>query len=908
MKSSVLVVGAGIAGMRAAAELLQHGLKVHLLESGSRIGGMMARIHRVYPTHEHPACALFPLTTPLLDNPNLTILTSAELGFVQGRAGQFQVRVLCRESGGSDRPAESMLEIGAVIIATGLEEERDPALTCHGRFSNVITGLECERQLSPLGPTGGDIRLASETPAQRVAWIVRTERAPVTFMSATAQARGAQEADRDRESTILFDKRPRDGHGYEEYVREAEQRGIRYIQVSSVETSQEATGQLSVSYVGADGDPGSLQTDMLVLSAPLIPREETRALAERLGLKLDGDGFFERDPATGHPVSTSREGVFVCGAVQGAEGIAESVIQACAAASHAAALLTPVRGTEVAAPVEKSLVPVRPNDEPQILVVIDRGGEEVPPVLDLDELASYTRNLPGVRRVEVAQDVSDGAKIREWLETGEFNRLVVAGPSPITHETVLQRHTESGRLNRYLLEMVNLHKQCAQVHSQDIDAARQKAKTLMKMGVLRARRLEPLEDLTVSVTQSCLVIGGSPSGIACATRLASMGTMVHLLESESDPGAVAGNDHPLVRPMVAGLATERNIEVHSPATVGDIRGHVGNFEVEIVGEAKREILTFGAIVLASRTDRTAGFHVTPLETSLRLERDENGRYVTTQGILNPLDLTTDGVFVCGPARAALDTERQIIDGEAAASRAGCILSSPIMVRPPVISKVVDKNCDGCAYCVEPCPTRSISLLEFVQNKEIKKVVEVEPATCIGCGICMATCPKDGAFVRHFKGESFAEMVQGALEDACDPLIICFCCNRCAYPGADTTGRAGIQYPANVRIIRAVCAGMIHPNIITNALTTGVDGVLLCGCHPGECRSREGIRKAQSRSEGIGLLLEDFGLEQERFRLEFIAASEGPKFARVVKEMTEELAALGPSPYRPNGTASSSALT
>ena len=99
------------------------------------------------------------------------------------------------------------------------------------------------------------------------------------------------------------------------------------------------------------------------------------------------------------------------------------------------------------------------------------------------------------------------------------------------------------------------------------------------------------------------------------------------------------------------------------------------------------------------------------------------------------------------------------------------------------------------------------------------------------------------------------------------------------------------------IIRTVCAGMIHPNIITDALTRGADGVLLGGCHPGDCRSREGIRRAQDRAATIDLLLEDFGLEPERFRLDSFAASEGGKFAGVAREMSEELTALGPSSYR-----------
>ena len=92
--------------------------------------------------------------------------------------------------------------------------------------------------------------------------------------------------------------------------------------------------------------------------------------------------------------------------------------------------------------------------------------------------------------------------------------------------------------------------------------------------------------------------------------------------------------------------------------------------------------------------------------------------------------------------------------------------------------------------------------------------------------------------------------------------------------------------------------MIHPNIIINALTQdGADGVLVCGCYPGNCRSREGIYKAQVRAEAIELMLEDFALEPERFRLEFISASQGQKFAQVITEMTEELSTLGPNPYK-----------
>jgi len=131
----------------------------------------------------------------------------------------------------------------------------------------------------------------------------------------------------------------------------------------------------------------------------------------------------------------------------------------------------------------------------------------------------------------------------------------------------------------------------------------------------------------------------------------------------------------------------------------------------------------------------------------------------------------------------------------------------------------------------------------------------------------------------------------------EPLIVGFLCNWCSYAGADLAGTSRIQYPANIRVIRVMCSGMVHPNLVINALTKGADGVLMCGCHPGDCHYLEGNLKAEARAEAIDLMLVDFGLEPERFRLEWVSASEGDKFAKVVTEMVDQLKKLGPSPYK-----------
>ncbi len=131
----------------------------------------------------------------------------------------------------------------------------------------------------------------------------------------------------------------------------------------------------------------------------------------------------------------------------------------------------------------------------------------------------------------------------------------------------------------------------------------------------------------------------------------------------------------------------------------------------------------------------------------------------------------------------------------------------------------------------------------------------------------------------------------------EPLIITFTCNWCAYAAADLAGVSRLQYPPNIRIIRVMCSGMVHPNLVIDALTRGADGVIICGCHPGDCHYLSGNLVAKKREEGIYLMLDDLGIERERFRLEWISAAEGIKFAQVMREFTEQIRKIGPNPYR-----------
>jgi len=131
----------------------------------------------------------------------------------------------------------------------------------------------------------------------------------------------------------------------------------------------------------------------------------------------------------------------------------------------------------------------------------------------------------------------------------------------------------------------------------------------------------------------------------------------------------------------------------------------------------------------------------------------------------------------------------------------------------------------------------------------------------------------------------------------EPKIVGFLCNWCSYAGADLAGVSRIQYPPNLRIIRVMCSGRVDPAFILEAFISGADGVLIAGCHPGDCHYIAGNYKAQRRGILLKKLLDQFGVEPQRLRIEFVSASEGAKFAAVVKEMVEDIKKLGPSPLK-----------
>ncbi len=207
-----------------------------------------------------------------------------------------------------------------------------------------------------------------------------------------------------------------------------------------------------------------------------------------------------------------------------------------------------------------------------------------------------------------------------------------------------------------------------------------------------------------------------------------------------------------------GVAFIRFADDKPPTVVG----HNGKLSIVVHDETLGETiqLLVDTVVLAAATIPHEGNK--DLGQLLKVPLSEDKFFLEAHRKLRPIDFATDGIFLCGNAHSPLDVEEVISQALGAAARAATILSRDQIELEPTISHVVNENCDGCAYCVDPCPFKAITLIEYEVGGEIKKRVEVNEAICKGCGTCMATCPKKAIFVWHFRPEQLQAEVKAAL--------------------------------------------------------------------------------------------------------------------------------------------------
>ncbi|UCG33814.1 MAG: CoB--CoM heterodisulfide reductase iron-sulfur subunit A family protein, partial [Phycisphaerales bacterium] len=354
-----------------------------------------------------------------------------------------------------------------------------------------------------------------------------------------------------------------------------------------------------------------IPADLVVLSVAAAPNDGAIKLADILGIETNEYGFIDRrDPAVS-AVETVREGIYVAGSAVGPQVIPDCVAQASATAARAQLFLTGHRVTEEAKTVE----PMDLSGPPRVGVMVCHCGINIAGVLDVEDLVEHARTVPDVvvaKNHQFACSSTGQDELVEIIREHNLNRIVVAACTPRTHEPIFRETCARIGFNPYLLEMVNIRDQCSWVHARQPAEAQVKARALIRMGVARARHLEPLQEGEVPMTQAALVIGGGIAGIQAATDLAAQGFPITLVEKEGRLGGrlAAPNLkylYPNMRPAAEVLAAklkrlkESGARILLNTEVENISGFVGSFDVELKGETE-ESLSVGAIILATGAD------------------------------------------------------------------------------------------------------------------------------------------------------------------------------------------------------------------------------------------------------------------------------------------------------------------
>jgi heterodisulfide reductase subunit A-like polyferredoxin len=529
-----------------------------------------------------------------------------------------------------DHPLEREIDVGAIILAPGFKTFDPSSFDTYGysEFANVMTSIEFERLLSASGPTQGHLqRPSDEKEPTSIAFlqcvgsrdINRCDRSYCSSVCCTYAIKQAVVAKEhvhgDLDTAIFFMDMRTHGKEFERYYNRArEEHGVRFVRsrVHSVEKDG-TNGNLFLEYVLEDGTVRGESFDMVVLSVGMESSDSALHLAKKLDVQVDEHLFC--DHSSFEPVSTSRPGVFVCGAFQGPKDIPQSVVEANAAVGAAGSFLEPMV-TEVpdmqALPEE--FESAQSLDTPRIGVFVCNCGINIGGVVRVPEVVEYAGSLPYVVHSQenlfsCSQDAQD--KLKEIIQEQRLNRVVVAACSPRTHETLFRDTLQAVGVNKYLFEMANIRDQDSWVHQSDAEAATQKAKDLVRMAVAKAFLLEALDEQRHPITPAALVVGGGLAGMQAALTIANSGYPVHLVEKTDRLGGQANHIHWTwkgedVQPFRMNLEKELRqhpfITLHLGVEVTYMSGFVGNFRSTLTRVGiRQEAMTVdhGVVVLAT---------------------------------------------------------------------------------------------------------------------------------------------------------------------------------------------------------------------------------------------------------------------------------------------------------------------
>ena len=526
----------------------------------------------------------------------------------------------------SQKPEEKELQIGAVIMAPGFGRIPDETLAkySYGQHPDVMTSLEFERLLCASGPFEGEVKcLSDRRHPKRIAFIQCVGSrdlgcnngycSSVCCMYAIKEAMVAKEHDPEVEITIYYMDMRTQGKGFDAAQKKAESMGIKFVR-AKVADVMPWDKNLKLTYSTMDGKHSFEPFDIVVLSVGLDAPADAKNLGEIAGFALNDYDFCKTE--TFAPLLTTRPGVLVAGAFQGPKDIPESVTQSSAAAGigRRPYCQGSRQGVWCIKPIPRSRKPARMKRSASAFLSAIAGSTS-PAWSMWPRLSSTPRawkawsTMPRVL-YSCSQDAQEVLKAK--IKEHNLNRVVIAACSPRTHEPLFQETLKDAGLNRCLFEMVNIRDHCSWVHANEPAAATQKSKDLVRMGIAKARHIQPLPEQTVPVTPKALILGGGVAGLTAALTLAEQGFQTTVVEKEDTLGGhlqhlsftlqgdtvstVLGN-------LTDTVKKNKKIEVLTSTELTQVNGFVGNFSSVLTTtkgkKATETTLDHGVIIIAT---------------------------------------------------------------------------------------------------------------------------------------------------------------------------------------------------------------------------------------------------------------------------------------------------------------------
>jgi heterodisulfide reductase subunit A len=278
-----------------------------------------------------------------------------------------------------------------------------------------------------------------------------------------------------------------------------------------------------------------------------------------------------------------------------------------------------------------------------------------------------------------------------------------------------------------------------------------------------------------------------------------------------------------------------------------------------------------------------------MSSVLNVAQSPGGWFMEYHPKLRPMDSPTDGIFFAGACQGPKDIPSSVAQGSAAAARASRILHSKTWEIEPTIAVVWPDRCVSaqgkqCGLCERACPYGAIIY-------ETGKAAEVITAKCHGCGGCVGECPHDAVTQLHYSDAQILAQIRTLLATEPEKKILTLRCHWCSYGGADLAGTSHFEYSSNERGIKVMCSARMDADFIYEAFRLGAGAVLYSGCHPQDCHYITGQIVGEKRARRLETIFNRMNMSPGRFRVEWISAAEGDKYARVVNEMQAALDAI-----------------